>query len=87
MKSLKVRLLLIIATVLTLGLSHAFAEAKCADREVGGNAYGDYDCKLTAACDGWCYFSCTCQNVFPGYTCEDVLDAAGFETAVIPCSE
>jgi hypothetical protein len=80
MKSLKLRLIfLCLGTVLTLGLSHAVAHASCADIEAGGNVYGNYDCRLTNACGGWCYYSCTCSNVFPGYSCDHVLDEAGFE--------
>jgi len=80
MKTLKVRsALMAMAIVLTLGLSHLVAQAAaCPNREVGGNAYGDYDCKLRASCQGWCYYDCTCSNVFPGYTCNDVLVEAGF---------
>ena len=79
MKSLKLKLVLLcIATFVTLGLSHEVAQAKCIDRMVGGNAYGDYDCTFTDYCGGWCYYSCTCSNVFPGYTCDDVLIEAGF---------
>jgi len=79
MKSLKLRLVLLcIGTALTLGLSHEVAQA-CADIVAGGNAYGDYDCRLTNQCNGWCYYSCTCSNVTAGYTCNNVLDEAGFE--------
>ena len=81
MQSLKLRLLLLcVATLLTLGLSHRVAEAAgCADIMGGGNVYGDYYCTQTAACHGWCYYDCTCSDLFPGYTCDDVLDEAGFE--------
>ena len=42
MKSLKLRLgLLCLGTLLMLGLSHAVAQAACANRQVGGNAYGE----------------------------------------------
>ena len=69
MKSLKPRLLLLcIGTVLTLGLSHTVAQA-CANIEAGGNVYGDYDCRLTQVCGGWCYYSCRCSNLFPGSSC------------------
>ncbi len=79
MKSLKRRVLLLaIGTILTLGLSHAVAEA-CTDIEAGGNVYGDFDCRLTGSCDGWCYYDCQCSNLFPGYTCRNVLQEAGFE--------
>jgi hypothetical protein len=84
-KSLKLRLLLLcIGTVLTLGLSHAVAQASCADIDVGSNVYGDYDCRLTNVCGGWCYYNCTCSNVRFGYTCDNVLDEAGFEVASGP---
>ena len=81
MKSLKLRLVLLsVATVLTLGLSHKVAQAAaCADIIAGGNVYGDYDCRLTTFCGGWCYYNCTCSDVFTGYTCRDVLVEAGFE--------
>ena len=79
MKSLKLRLLSVfIGTVLTLGLSHAVA-ASCADYLGGGNVYGDFECRYSRECGGWCYYTCTCSNVFPGYTCKDVLVEAGFE--------
>ena len=80
MNTLKLRLLLFcMATALTLGLSHVAAQAACAHVEAGGNVYGDYYCRYTGACGGWCYYDCTCSNLFPGYTCQDVLDTAGFE--------
>jgi len=79
MKNLKLRLLLLcLGTVLTLGFSHAVAQA-CADISAGGTVYGDFDCRLTNACGGWCYYSCTCSNLFPGYNCTNVLEEAGFE--------
>lgn len=79
MKSLKRRVLMLaIGTFLTLGLSRVVAEA-CTHIEAGGNAYGDFDCRLTGSCGGWCYYSCSCTNLFPGYTCDDVLVEAGFE--------
>ena len=72
-------LLILIGTVLTLGLSHQVARAAgCADIEAGGNVYGDYDCRLISDCGGSCYYNCTCDNIFPGYTCDEVLDEAGF---------
>ncbi len=81
MKRLKLRLVLLgISTVLTLGLSHAVAEA-CAHIEAGGNVYGNFDCRLSASCGGWCYYDCTCSDLFPGYTCNNVLEEAGFELA------
>jgi hypothetical protein len=84
MKSLKLRLVILcIGTVLTLGLSDAVAQS-CADREGGGNVYGDFDCSLTGSCQGWCYYSCTCSNLFPGYTCKNVLQEAGFELVAAP---
>src|SRR5205085_9274154 len=63
MKSLKLRLVLMsVASVLTLGLSHRVAQATaCADIIAGGNVYGDYDCRLTTFCGGWCYYNCTCS--------------------------
>lgn len=81
MRNLKVRLiLLVIGTVLTLGLSHQVAQASgCPDISAGGTVYGDYDCRLITACGGYCYFNCSCSNLFPGYSCDDVLDEAGFE--------
>jgi hypothetical protein len=85
MKSLKLRLFaVLIGTVLTLGLSHLVAEASCVDREVGGNAYGNYDCSYTHMCQGWCYYNCTCSNLFPGFTCNKVLEEAGFEIVQSP---
>lgn len=85
MKNLKVKLIMLsIATMLTLGLSHRVAEAACANIEAGGNAYGDYDCRLTNSCGGWCYYSCSCSNLFPGSSCEDVLREAGFEIVSSP---
>ena len=88
MKSMKLRVgLLCLGTLLTLGLSHAVAQAACANRQVGGNAYGDYDCTLIASCGGWCYYECTCSNLFPGHTCNEVLLEAGFEPVDnVPCS-
>jgi hypothetical protein len=87
MKSLKLRVgLLCLATFLTLGLSHRVALAACASVEAGGNVYGDYDCRLVDSCGGWCYYECTCSNLFPGKTCDDVLHEAGFEPVDnIPC--
>ena len=81
MKSLKLRfVLLCVGTLLTLGLSHVVAEAaSCTNIEAGGNVYGDFDCRLTNTCGGWCYYVCECTNLFPGYTCNDVLVEAGFE--------
>ena len=86
MKTLKVRsALMAIAIVLTLGLSQLVAQATgCVDRMVGGNAYGDYDCTLVGSCGGSCYYSCKCSNVFFGYTCDDVLQEAGFEKVDSP---
>lgn len=80
MKILRFRLILLcLGSVLTLGLSHAVAQAACNDIEAGGTVYGKYDCRLTHTCGGWCYYRCECTNLFPGYTCEDVLRQAGFE--------
>jgi hypothetical protein len=79
MKSLKLRLLMLcLGTVLTLGLSHTAAQT-CIDTVAGSNVYGDYDCRFTQACAGWCYYNCNCTNLFPGYTCNNVLMEAGFE--------
>lgn len=87
MKSLKLKVgLLCLTTMLVLGLSNVVAQA-CADVEAGGNAYGDYDCRFKAFCQGWCYYECTCSNLFPGHTCEDVLREAGFEMVQsVPCN-
>ena len=87
MKNLKLRfVLLFTATVLTVGLSNVVAHAACAYRDAGGNAYGDYDCKLVTFCGGWCYYECECKNLFPGYTCDDVLREAGFDVnSSAPC--
>lgn len=85
MKSLKLRLLaVLIGTVLTLGLSHVAAQASCMDIEAGGNAYGNYDCRFSHYCGGWCYYNCTCSNLFPGFTCTNVLEEAGFEVLQSP---
>lgn len=86
MKNLKLRLIMLgIGTVLTLGLSHEVANAAaCANIEAGGNVYGNFDCRLTTTCGGWCYYDCTCTNLFPGYTCDDVLVEAGFELVSSP---
>ena len=78
MRSLKLRVVMLsFATVLTLGLSHTVAKA-CTNIIAGGNAYGNYDCRLLAFCDGWCYYNCTCSDVFGGKSCDDVLKEAGF---------
>ena len=80
MKSLKLRLVsMCIVTLLTLGLSYAVAQARCAHIEAGDTVYGEYDCRLTASCNGWCYYSCTCTNLRFGASCDDVLVEAGFE--------
>ena len=85
MKSLKLRFALIcLATILTLGLSYVAAQAQCADREVGGTVYGDYDCRLTHSCGGWCYYSCSCSNLRFGASCDTVLLEAGFELLESP---
>jgi hypothetical protein len=85
MKSLKLRLLaVLIGTGLTLGISHVVAQAACDDRIVGGNAYGNYDCRYSYECAGWCYYTCSCSNLFPGYTCKNVLVEAGFEIVESP---
>jgi hypothetical protein len=80
MKNLKLRFVsMCIASLLTLGLSYAFAQAQCADVDAGGTVYGNYDCRLETSCGGYCYYNCTCSNVMRGYTCDDVLKEAGFE--------
>ena len=80
MKSMKLRLLtVLIGTVLTLGVSHAVAQASCYDYIAGGNAYGDYECRLLSSCNDSCTYKCTCSNLFPGYSCTKVLEEAGFE--------
>ena len=83
MKNLKLRFVLIcIGTVLTLCLSYGVARASgggCANIQAGGNAYGNFECKLIDFCGGWCYYECKCTNLFPGKTCKDVLEEAGFE--------
>ena len=78
MRSLKLRVILLcVATVLTLGLSHTAAQA-CVNIITGENAYGKYDCRLSAACEGWCDYDCTCSDTYHGMTCNDVLIEAGF---------
>ena len=85
MKRLKLRLLLLFtASILTLGLSHVAAQAACTQIVAGGNVYGDYDCRLRVSCGGWCYYECTCSNLFPGHTCKEVLVEAGFEMSEDP---
>ena len=80
MKTLKLRLIfLCLGTVLTLGLSQAAAQTACNKIEAGGTVYGNYDCRLRVTCGGWCYYDCSCTNLFPGYSCDDVLREAGFE--------
>ena len=82
MKSLKLRFALMsLATILTLGLSYAAAQAQCAKIQAGGTIYGEYDCRFTAYCNGWCYYSCTCTNLRFGASCDTVLLEAGFELA------
>jgi len=81
MKNLKLRLVLFsIGTLLTLGFSQQAAQAiGCADIWAGGTVYGNYDCRLLTTCGGYCYYNCSCSSVTPGYSCDDVLDEAGFE--------
>lgn len=82
MKSLKLRFaLMCLAMVLTLGLSYAAAQAQCEKIIAGGTVYGDYDCRLTGYCYGWCYYRCTCTNLRFGASCDAVLLEAGFELA------
>ena len=79
MKSLKLRFALMgLAMILTLGLSYVAAKAQCADREVGGTVYGNYDCKLIAECRDWCYYRCSCTELRFGASCDTVLIEAGF---------
>ena len=86
MKRLKLRLLLLFAgSILMLGLSHVAAQAACKHIVAGGNVYGDYDCRLSGYCGGWCYYECSCTNLFPGHSCDDVLVAAGFEMSESRC--
>jgi hypothetical protein len=78
MRSLKMRVIILcVATVLTLGLSHTAAEA-CTQILAGENVYGKYDCRFSVFCDGWCYYDCTCSDLNHGKTCDDVLLEAGF---------
>ena len=87
MKNLKLKLILLcVTTVLTLGLSHEVAQAACRQVEAGGTVYGSYDCRLSRICGGWCYYSCSCTNLFPGMTCDDVLKEAGFEIVSNECT-
>jgi hypothetical protein len=82
MKSLKLRFAsMFLATILTVGLSYAAAQAQCANIQAGGTVYGDYDCRLIADCQGWCYYSCSCTNLRFGASCNTVLLEAGFEFA------
>lgn len=82
MKNLKLRFVAMsLATILTLGLSYAAAQAQCAKIQAGGNVYGDYDCRLINDCGGWCYYSCKCTNLQFGASCDTVLIEAGFEFA------
>jgi|KBSSwiStaDraftv2_1062776.scaffolds.fasta_scaffold1244033_1 hypothetical protein len=86
MKNLKLRLLLLCMAVgLTLGLSHAVAQAAaCVNVEMGATVYGNYYCSYVGGCGGWCYYDCKCSNLFPGYTCDNVLEEAGFELGATP---
>jgi hypothetical protein len=78
MRSLKTRVIMLcVATVLTLGLSHTAAQA-CVNVIAGENAYGKYDCRFSVFCDGWCYYDCTCPDTYHGKSCDDVLVEAGF---------
>lgn len=70
-------IMLCLATVVTLGLSHTTAQA-CIDIIAGQNAYGKYDCRYSGSCAGWCFYNCTCSALTDGYTCDDVLVEAGF---------
>ena len=82
MKSLKLRFVVMsLATILTLGLSYAAAQAQCAQIQAGGTVYGDYDCRLIGECGDWCYYSCKCTNLQFGASCDTVLIEAGFEFA------
>ena len=87
MKTLKLRLFLLgVAVGLTLGLSHAVAQAACANIEAGDTVYGNYTCEYIGTCGGWCYYDCQCSNLFPGYTCKNVLAEAGFEEGTPNCN-
>lgn len=88
MKSMKLRLgLLCLGILLTLTLARVVAQAACPAVQAGGNVYGNFECTLTKSCGGWCYYDCVCSDLFPGYTCDDVLKEAGFEPVDgIPCS-
>jgi len=77
-------LAVLIGTGLTLGLSHAVAQASCYYKIAGGNAYGNYECTYTHECNGSCYYSCSCSDLFPGYSCKNVLVEAGFEVVESP---
>ena len=80
MRNLKLRFVLMcLATVLTLGLSYAAAQAQCANIEAGGNVYGDYDCRLINYCGGWCYYRSACTNLRFGASCDTVLFESGFD--------
>jgi hypothetical protein len=85
MKNFNPRLILLcLATVLTLCISHEVAQAACPQIEAGGTVYGSYDCRLTHSCGGWCYYRCECPTLNHGATCDDVLRQAGFEIVSSP---
>jgi hypothetical protein len=50
-----------------------------ANIEAGGTVYGNYDCRRIDFSNGWISYNCGCSNLFPGYTCDEVLKEAGFE--------
>ena len=84
MRSQKLRVIMLcLGVVMTLGLSHAAAQA-CDKVIAGGNAYGKFDCRSTGSCAGWCLYSCTCADVFPGFDCDQVLVEAGFTLGDAP---
>jgi len=89
MKNRKLRFVgLCLSTVLTLGLAYSTARASgCSDIIAGGNAYGNFDCRLLYSCGGWCYYNCTCSNTFPEYGCDAVLIEAGFVLNGPPCGD
>jgi hypothetical protein len=51
--------------------------SQCVKTQMGGNIYGDYHCIISGP--GGCYYGCQCTNLFPRYSCMDVLVEAGIE--------
>lgn len=79
MKSVTLRVAsLCVMTVITLVLSHAVAKAQCENIIVGGNVWGDWECRLFAQCNGMCYYHCKCTGM-TAQQCNEALDEAGFE--------